>query len=615
MANIFVKSQFKPYLVVFVIYFLIILIFTCPVPFKMNSVVYGPMKGTDNRGALWSFWWAKYAYSNGLDSDKVSVLAAPYGQDWSALPNLWIWKFLEKWTSVFTNDIFAYNFWLLSTFLFAAFCMYLLVLHITNNIFAAFIAGLLYGFCPYHFNKSWEHYLLANIQWMPLYLLSVFKLHKQFSLKNIIFYLLAFTLILNFDFTYTYISMVIISFFSIFLILWNTKEKFQLLKKKSTKGEFFKNIFMPIKFLFKLVLVSILGMLINISLVMSVLKSMFISSGSSPATVDMGRRAFKYLFTQSARPLSYLLPASSHPILGGLSKSMFGSMFYGRSSIEHTLYLGWAALILAFVAYRSWKKKKLQNYIVHRISDKYDINFTCGFFIFSAVGFLLFSLPPYLNFGLFKIYLPAYFMYKILPMFRAYARFGIAVMLSVSVLAGLGACYILEKLKTSRARFIFVGLISCIILFEFANIPPLRVTDMSNPPAVYQWLAKQPGDFSIAEYPMRQALSGEAQIDYDYLLYQRNHQKKLINGATRGSHAYEVRKEFERFMDPKSPGTLKYLGAKYIIVHLDKYRGYRLADVVGSVPDFSKQPGVRLIKEFDNTQVYEIIAEPIEPSL
>ena len=59
-------------------------------------------------------------------------------------------------------------------------------------------------------------------------------------------------------------------------------------------------------------------------------------------------------------------------------------------------------------------------------------------FLFITFVGILFSMPPYWNFGIFKIYFPSFFMYKILPMFRAYARFGILVMLSISVLAGIG---------------------------------------------------------------------------------------------------------------------------------------------------------------------------------
>ena len=236
-------------------------------------------------------------------------------------------------------------------------------------------------------------------------------------------------------------------------------------------------------------------------------------------------------------------------------------------------------------------------------------------FIFTAILGFVFSMPPYINLGLFKVYLPSFFMYKILPAYRAYARFGILVILAISVLAGFGLKYILQKVKTPIKRFISTSFIVCFVLFEFLNIPPFHVTDLSNPPEVYKWISEQRGDFVIAEYPFGEEGMGEAQMDYDFLFYQRIHQKPLINGAPIGSKGYGVRKKIANLKNPGTAGILKYLGAKYVIVHLDKYKGYRSTEVIGEVPDFKKQKGLKLIKEFDNAEVYEVIARPIEPKV
>jgi hypothetical protein len=69
-------------------------------------------------------------------------------------------------------------------------------------------------------------------------------------------------------------------------------------------------------------------------------------------------RPFEDLFAQSARPLSYFLPAVVHPIFGNLTEQFIGSSLYGESLTEHTLYLGWVPLILAFVAFRGWRQER-----------------------------------------------------------------------------------------------------------------------------------------------------------------------------------------------------------------------------------------------------------------
>ena len=82
------------------------------------------------------------------------------------------------------------------------------------------------------------------------------------------------------------------------------------------------------------------------------------SAENKPSAFNIYRRPFDDLFSQSARPLSYFLPAASHPVLGGISERFIGTKLYGESLTEHTLYLGWVPLILAFVAFKKWKRKE-----------------------------------------------------------------------------------------------------------------------------------------------------------------------------------------------------------------------------------------------------------------
>jgi hypothetical protein len=280
------------------------------------------------------------------------------------------------------------------------------------------------------------------------------------------------------------------------------------------------------------------------------------------------------------------------------------------------LYLGWLPLLFSFFAFKQWKKNRLKAAKQDQINTKDD--FMVGFFIFSAVLAFIFSLPPYINLGIFKIYLPSFFMYKVFSMFRAYARFGVIVMLSISVLAGIGISYILQYFTSIKAKSIFVIFTIAVIIFEFANIPPLRATDISDPPKVYKWLAQQEGDFAIAEYPLGQANLGEGYIPLDYLFWQRVHKKKLINGALIGTDAYKVKQKIYKVSDKNTAAYLAWLGAKYVIVHLDIYEkgtDRKAVDVIGSIPDLRGRSGFKLVEKFKNVEIYELIAKPIKPAI
>jgi hypothetical protein len=340
-------------------------------------------------------------------------------------------------------------------------------------------------------------------------------------------------------------------------------------------------------------------------------------------------RPFRDLTSNSARPLGYLLPSQDNPFFGEFTKKFIKNPLYGGHPTEHTLYLGWVGIVLSIFAIREWhrknKKQRLQaaghkpqaieqsrqrDRETGRQGDRSLITDhrsrkAVSFFLFAGIVALIFSHSPYTEIGNFRILFPSYFMYKILPMFRVYARFGIVVMLCVSVLAGIGLASILEKIRNTKKRRIFLSVVLLLIFIEFAPTLPAPMVDAIHPPPVYEWLAKQEGDFTIVEYPI--------ETDYEYLFWQRIHQKRLVNGALPHTYADEVRKEIVDILRPETPGVLKYLGAKYVILHPDKYLKSEDVPVIGEVPDVSKQKGLKLIRTFEEARVYEVIAEPVRP--
>jgi len=230
-----------------------------------------------------------------------------------------------------------------------------------------------------------------------------------------------------------------------------------------------------------------------------------------------------------------------------------------------------------------------------------------SFFVFAGIVALIFSHAPWTDIGPFRIFFPSYFLYKIAPMFRCYARLGALIMLSVSVLAGIGLAGILQKIKFPKKQGILVAIIILLVFIEFAPTFPVPMINAVNPPPVYEWLSKQEGDFIVAEYPL--------EGDSEYFFWQRIHQKKLVNGALPGTRADEVRKEIISILDPRTPGILKYLGAKYVILHSGKYATSDEVAIIGEVPDIQKQLGLRTVKSFPEAEVYEIIAPPIKPEV
>ena len=182
-------------------------------------------------------------------------------------------------------------------------------------------------------------------------------------------------------------------------------------------------------------------------------------------------------------------------------------------------------------------------------------------------------------------------------MFRAYCRFGIVVMLSVAVLAGFGLKFILEKFKTQKSKVAIACLFSGLVLFEFWNWPPYKVIDFSKVPAVYYWLKEEPGDFSIAEYPLDADSPNEM-----YKFYQTKHEKKIINGTIPGTHANKVAQTIRKLSQPQTAQVLKWMGVKYALVHRQDYIDTGLVDDSEELNKIPQNSRLKFIKSFSSQE-------------
>ncbi|GEM_PF-1236098 len=598
------------YGLLFFAYLVFGILWTFPLIFKLGSSIYGPFFNTDVRGTIWSLWWLRFSALHHLDYNNCYFLAAPYGVNFAFLPVMPINFIISKLLVVLTGYIFSVNFSTLIGFALTGSLGYLLIYELTKNKKASFVCGFIIAFCPYHLNKVMEFTYIFLCTWMILYIWALVKIKEKGDLVLIFIAAFAFSMTLAFNPYYAFFGFIFTICFLLFCFFFAWKLKIMSLATSVGRKELLGRARVSLVFIRNIIFVFVLVVIANAPALLGIAKKVFFqhtyAAGSSPMVYA---RSFDYLITQSARPLSYLLPASSHPIFGNFTKIMFGSIFYGRGSIEQTLYLGWVPLILSYFAFRQWRFKRMHKDVFPGYLSSRE-NFYIGFFIFSATTAFLCSLPPYAELGLFKIYFPSYFLYKILPIFRAYARFGIVVMLCVTVLAGYGMKEMLEKIKRKSTRLLFTFFIFSAILFEFTNAPPSRVTDISKIPPVYAWIRDQKGDFILAEYPMAMGASGEAQENYDYLFYQTIHQKRMVNGAIMGTKAFEIKQKILKIDDPQTVRILKGLGVKYVLLHSEPYRkgDYKESvNIVGEVPILDTIPGWKLIKTFDTEFIYEIV--------
>lgn len=596
------------------LFFIITGILTYPLFFKLSTCIPGFASTDEPFAALWDSWRIKHTFFNGMGFKHTDLAIFPFGLDFfTSGYTSYLWTGLTFLLSIIFNPVLTYNIQVIFNFLSAAFFMYALVFYLSGSRQGAFFSSLAFAFCPYQFVRAWQHLGLSYNQWIPLVLLGAILLKEKGKRKNALLFFFSLILLFSFDWSIMYLGSITLFLFLIYTLVYSWKNK---LKKKclitQVESGYFK----------KVVLIGLIAFIVLSAQFLPVILNRVRLSSTAANVFNPYHRPFEDLFEQSAKPLSYLLPASSHPLFGKFTEQFIGSFLYGDSLTEHTLYLGWIPLILAFIAFREWhrrRKRKTEN----RESEKQ--NFYIGFFVFLSISAWLFSQPPWWQIGPLRIYMPSSLMYKILPMYRAYCRFGIVLMLAVSVLAGFGLKFIIEKKGKAGKKALF-ALFSGLLLFEFWSYPPLKSIDVTAVPSVYYWLREEPKETILAEYPL------DADTPNDlYKIFQIQHKKRMINGSIPGTYPNRVAKSAVNLSEARTAGILKSLGVKYVLVHHD---GYLLSELIEQKMELEKIPknkGLKFIKSFPSEEcadknimcvkkngiidVYEVTAAPIKPDI
>lgn len=576
---------------------------TYPLFFKITTHIPAFFSTDESYAVLQNSWFIKFKFLHNLPKNVCFVtfpFCTPVYKEFTA----YLFSGVQFFLSILTNPILTYNLQVLGNHFLNLLFMYLLVYKLTNNRLTSLVSGFIFAFSPYIFVRSWQH-LGETYQWpMLLFLGSLFNLKTEYRLRYRLVFILS-LILLTINFNVMYYSSVILALFLVYISISDWR------KNKA----YFKQV----------IILTFVSFIILLPQMMPIFKNILFPVRSIPSAQNLFRRPFEDLFVQSAKPLSYFLPAAVHPIFGEFTEQFIGSPLYGISFTEHTLYLGWVPLCLTFVAVRRWRRNKKTQGQSPKSGDSpfTKEDFYIGFFIFLAIAAWFFSQPPWWRFGQLKIYMPSFFMYRVLPMFRAYCRFGIVVMLAVAVLAGFSLRFILEKFNSQKMKVAITCLFSGLVLFEFWNYPPFKVIDVSKVADVYYWLKAQPQDIVIAEYPLD--IDGPNEM---YKLFQTVHEKKIINGTIPGTYANKVAKTISKLSESGTAGFLKWMGVRYVLVHKEDYLNTGLVEDRLELDRIPGNSGLKLVKTFPSQgcprqdlmciqktgpiDVYEVVAQPVK---
>jgi hypothetical protein len=482
-------------------YLILALILTYPLVLNITSKVMSPQtRGFPWEGDedpwmfIWNLWWIKTAVCHlHITPYFTSYLHYPNGISLVghtlSLANGLITIPLQPWL----NLTACYNVLILASLVLSGYGMYLLSYHLTRRGAAAFLAGMIYAFNPYHMMHTWQHLNLASTQWLPLYILFLIKLYEKPTIR----YALGTAVFLGLNFLSAEHYFLFAVIFTVFFIgyrlitQWHHRERFQARS---------------------VIQYTLLSLLIFLGLIIPAI----ISVVAQPTLKYITTSAISELDGLSADVLAFIIPNAWHPIWGTWFVSI--STQFTASTFEKTVFIGWTVLLLALLTIQNKQYPKT------------------GFWWFIAIIFFILSLGPFLHIlgshvlplvngpeNIRGIPLP-YLALHYLPFFggvRVPSRCAVMVMLSISILVGYGYLILEHWIRRHKYFRYSLLLIPIFILVEYLMTPSPMLS--ISVPTGLQLIAADKDNVTVLDIPFSYEIR-------KYNFYQTYHQKRIFSG-------------------------------------------------------------------------------------
>ena len=525
----------KANIAILALYILISIALTFPLPLTMDRCLAG-----DNIDAWlnpWANWWTQKALSERLPFYHTRYLFYPQGASLIyhsfSHTNSALWLVLRH----LAGDLPAHTLTILLTYPLSAFTLYLFAHYLTKSRPAAFIAGFIFGFSPYHVAES-SHPILCTIQWIPLFMLSLEKVITQKKVKaglSAAFWLWL-TALSGWHLLVLALSLGICR--ALYLLLTERQWK----SRKVRQG---------------LLTASLAFAILTLPFMWPLLREQFTSATSGYFIAHQERYAGTDL-------LAFFTPSNYHPLLGPSVNDIYERFYPGLW--KSPAFIGYSVLALVCIGVlRGGRRSRF-------------------WWITSIVLFVLAlgPRPRVLGQPLFSHPLP--WGIPLIRLIRHAGRVNILLTLCWSLLAAWGCLALLRRLKSQRQAYLVTVGMFILIAFEYCPVP-FPSTCIEVPP-FYLELAREPGDFAILEIPIGRQ---PAKIS---MYYQTIHEHPLLDGhiSRTPPHAYdfiegnELLSLLRQYSVPghEGPFTLPFpdvsrqlealaeAGIRYVVFHRDR---------------------------------------------
>jgi len=388
----------------------------------------------------------------------------------------------------------AYNFLYMFTFFVSAFTMYLLAWYLTGNRYAAFFAGLVFGFAPVHTGQGIAHLNIMASELLPLFALFFIKMARERRDRNALYAGILIALNAMLDLHFLLLSGMIVAAFLLYSVF---AQKSAILNKTYL-----------IRFFVMILGAGLIGFVVYYQT--------FYGLVFAPS--PLGATAASTLAHPHRSPdlLQFLLPAPENPFFGRYTAATFANFI---SFPQVRTYIGYTALALSVGGVATNRSRR-----------------EVIFWGFLALFAFAIALGPQIQAGgeVTVLQGPWTYIEYLVPIFRAFRtpyRIDYLVALGVAVLSGYGIAALLSSIRgrAGRRRVLAVAtqvgvaaLLSTTLIAEFLPTPyPMLNTNID--PFYTRVLANDHANFTVLEVP---AYPGNDV----YLYYQTAYHKPLLNG-------------------------------------------------------------------------------------
>ena len=465
-------------LAVLSIYSVLTLVLTFPLAANMSGTLAG--YSLDVHINPWADWWTRHAITNGLDFYRTDYMFYPPGVSLVFHSFSHANSAISLLLAPLLGSIAAYNVTVLLAYVLSAFSMYLLASYLTGSSPAAFVAGLIFAFCPYHMFES-AHPVLVTTQWIPLFALALIRSLRETGRargKHVVLAAIWFLL-------------TALSSWHLMIMLSGWTSVYLLHSVLSRRADWAPGAARSL-----LTLTIVIGLLVLPPLWPIIREQLSQDAAYMAVGAEDG---------MGNDLVSFLVPNWRHPILGPMFTDVHEQIGFTR---RRPAYLGYVTLALALAGAATGKRKT-------------------RFWVIATLLFLVLSLGSRVTVSgtsLHSIRLP--WAIPIIAVLRHTFRLSTLLFFSLAILAGFGTRWVLRWLATRKPAYsrILVAIVAGLILFEYL-VHPFPVTQVMPSSEFFSELAQEEDDFAIADFPMGRNYAKR------YLFYQTMHGKKLVEGV------------------------------------------------------------------------------------